>query len=135
MIKKDLFDELREAKLFAILADEVTSNNTEHLALCVRFVDKEYSIREEFLTFIPLQRITGEQIAETILNFLGENNIDAENIRGQGYDGASNMSSDRLGVQARIRKIAPLAIYVHCSGHYLNLVIRKSCSLPSFRSF
>ena len=99
IIKTDLFDELRDAKFFAILADEVTSNNTEHLALCVRFVDKECNIREEFLTFIPLQRITGEQIAETILNFLDENNIDAENIRGQGYDGACNMSSDRVGVQ------------------------------------
>ena len=45
------------------------------------------------------------------------------------------MSSDRVGVQARIRNFAPLGFYVHCSGHCLNLVISKSCSLPSVRNF
>ena len=44
-------------------------------------------------------------------------------MRSQGYDGASNMSSGRVGVQARIREKAPLATYVHCNGHCLNLVI------------
>ena len=34
-----------------------------------------------------------------------------------------------FGVQAHIREISPLAIYTHCSGHCLNLVI-TSCSLP-----
>ena len=30
--------------------------------------------------------------------------IDIQNIRGQGYDGASNMSSERTGVQAHIKQ-------------------------------
>ena len=55
-------------------------------------------------------------------------------MRGQGYDGASNMASNRVGVQARIRQEAPLAVYVHCNGHCLNLVINKSCSLPQVRN-
>ena len=42
---------------------------------------------------VQLERITGEQIATSILMFLRENNIPVENMRGQGYDGASNMSS------------------------------------------
>ena len=91
MILKDLFNELKEATFFAILADEVTSHNVEHLSLCVHFVDKECNIREEFLTFVALQRITGEQIADAILNFLAENDIAVENLRGQGYDGAVNI--------------------------------------------
>ena len=57
-------------------------------------------------------------------------------MRGQGYDGANNMSSAGVGVQARITKEAHitkealLATYVHCNGHCLNLVISKSCALP-----
>ena len=74
--------------------------------------------------------MTGERIAESILDFLKESNIPVENMCGQGYDGASNMSSGRVGVQARIREKAPLATYVHCNGHCLNLVISKSCALP-----
>ena len=50
-------------------------------------------------------------------------------MRDQGYDGASNMSSQNVGVQAIIRKDTPLETYVHCSGHCLNLVISHSCML------
>ncbi len=56
--------------------------------------------------------------------------LDICNIRGKGYDGASNMSSSRIGLQACIREKAPLAIYTHCSGHCLNLVISHSCDIP-----
>ena len=44
------------------------------------------------------------------------------------------MSSSRVGVQALIREKSPLAIYTHCSGHCLNLVISHSCCLPSIRN-
>ena len=44
-------------------------------------------------------------------------------MRGQGYDGASNMSGIHRGVQARIRRIIPEAMYTHCKAHCLNLAI------------
>ena len=44
------------------------------------------------------------------------------------------MSSSRVGVQALIREKSPLAIYTHCSGHCLNLVISHLCSLPMIRN-
>ena len=130
IILQSILNELNSAKFYAILADEVTSHNVEHLAICARFVDKHKDIREEFLGFLELERITGEKVAECILGFLKENGIPAVNMRGQGYDGASNMSSPQVGVQARIKQFAPLATYVHCSGHCLNLVISKSCAQP-----
>jgi len=54
---------------------------------------------------------------------LKEWGLHLDDIVGQGYDGAASMSSERVGLQARIRAEAPLAVYVHCSGHSLNLVI------------
>jgi len=60
--------------------------------------------------------------------------LEIENVRGQGYDGAANMSSDNVGVQRRIRERSPKAVYVHCSGHCLNLVISHSCALPKIRN-
>ena len=38
-ILNEILDELREARFYAVPADEVTSHNQEQLALCVRFVD------------------------------------------------------------------------------------------------
>lgn len=44
------------------------------------------------------------------------------------------MSSMRVGVQARIKKRAPLAMYVHCNSHVLNLCIAAACKLPPVRN-
>ena len=116
------------------MVDEVTSHNREVMPLCVRFVDKEKNIREEFIQFSSLTRVTGEAIAAQVCSDLRSLDLDLTNIRGQGYDGASNMSSERVGVQALIRKESPLAVYTHCSGHCLNLVISHSCSTPMVRN-
>ena len=134
IILKNIVNEVKKAVFYSVLAYEVSSHNREHLALCIRFVDDKKAVREEFLGFVELERITGEEIAATIVRFLNENGIPIAGMRGQGYDGASNMSSDRVGVQKRIRELAPQATYVHCHSHCLNLVITKSCSLPDIHS-
>ena len=130
IILRDLVHKIKEAKYFSIMADEVTSHNSEQLALCIRFVDGSNNIREEFISFSNVKRITGEHLALEILQVLQNLDLQVENVRGQGYDGASSMSSGRVGVQARIQEHAPLATYIHCSGHCLNLVISRSCALP-----
>ena len=69
---------------------------------------------------MSLERITGRYNAEKIMD------LPIENIRGQGYYGVCNMSSERIGVQAQIQEVSPLARYIHCSSHQLNLVISHS---------
>lgn len=36
------------------------------------------------------------------------------------------------GVQAKIRLESPLAKYVHCASHRLNLVLNTACGIPEF---
>jgi len=48
-------------------------------------------------------------------------------LRGQGYDGAANMSGQKSGVQKLIPDQQPKAMYTHCAGHSLNLAIVTSC--------
>ena len=134
MILKNLLEEIEAANLYSIITNEITSHNKEQLALCARFIDKNNDVREDFIAFIHLPRITGEVIAETIVSTLQGVGLKIENVRGQGYDGAANMSSDNVGVQRRIRERSPKAVYVHCSGHCLNLVIYHSCALPQIRN-
>ena len=134
-IRESLLREIKEAKYFSILCDEVTdSANLEQLSLVVRFVDKECDIREEFLDFESAERITGAVISNLILAKLQQWGLDLLNCRGQGYDGASNMSSQARGVQGLIARRNPKAVYVHCNSHVLNLVLVKACTLPSVRN-
>ena len=133
-IQHQLLCEIKEAKFYAVLADEVTCHNVEQMPLCIRFVDKNCNIREEFLEFVPLKRVTGIFIGEAILSKLEEWQLPAEDMRGQGYDGAKSMSSDRVGCQAIVRQQAPLAVYTHCSDHCLNLVVAGAFKLPNVRN-
>ena len=87
------------------------------------------------MTCQRMTRITGKHIAEGMNNFLHDNGLNVENVRWQGYDGASNMFSSRAGVQGRFKEVAPLGMYVHCCGHCLNLVIGRLSSLPEIRNF
>ena len=64
IVLQGIIDKIKQAKLYSIMADEVTSHNTEHLAICARFVDNENNVREEFMTFLKLERATGEYVAE-----------------------------------------------------------------------
>ena len=55
-------------------------------------------------------------------------------MRGQGYDGAKNMSRERVGTQAIVRRKAPLAVYTLCSSHCYNLVLVQACKLTIVRN-
>ena len=99
----------------------------------LRLVDNIFNKREEFLDFISTERITGEVLAHAIKESLHWFDLDFQNCRGQGCDGASNMSSAR-GVQGRLLAGNPKAMYIHCNSHVLNLCIVEACSLPPIRN-
>ena len=77
---------------------------------------------ERFLTFIPIESHTREALATTVLIFLNKHDIDLKNLQGQSYDNAPNMSGCYNGLQAHICQINPLAHYIPCAAHSLNLV-------------
>ena len=116
-------------KIFSVLADEVSSHNVEHLPICLRFVDGECNIREEFIGFVKLERVRAVDIADAIIHTIENLGLSVQYLRGQGYDGAATMSGERSGVQARIRERQPKALYTHCAGHSLNLAVLNSCSI------
>jgi len=61
-------------------------------------------------------------MADTVFSILKKYNIDIAYLRGQSYDNAKNMSGIYSGLQARIKEVSPLADFVPCSAHSLNLV-------------
>ena len=83
---------------------------------------------------ITVERITGEALSTAILSRLNACGLDVSKCRGQGYDGASTMSSSRVGVQKRIADVAPLAFYTHYQSHQLNICVVKACSIPQIRN-
>jgi hypothetical protein len=54
---------------------------------------------------------------------LARYNLHVLNMRGQWYDGASNMCGTWNGVKALFFKDCPYAYYVHCFAHRLQLTL------------
>ena len=75
------------------------------------------------MDFLEVERITGRVLGEAILKWLREHDLSPADMRGQCYDGASNMSGARLGVKSVVQKAAPKAMYFHCAAHRLNLSV------------
>ena len=70
--------------------------------------------------FTPLgeieERVTNTSAAnltQEIIQLLDSRGLKIENIVGQAYDGAANMSGVYSGVQTRIKELNPRALFVH----------------------
>ncbi|KDO39399.1 hypothetical protein CISIN_1g042551mg, partial [Citrus sinensis] len=77
----------------------------KHMAIVLRFVDKDVTSKDG------------------IYSLLSHNNLNIQNIRGQGYDGTSNMWGEWNGLQALILKDCPYVYYIHCLAHRLQLAL------------
>ena len=76
---------------FSVLADEFDSHHVEQLPLCIRFVDDDNDIRDEFLEFGQSKRTDGKSIAEEIYDKLKKVGLDVNNCQGQRYDNAADI--------------------------------------------
>ena len=65
-----------------------------------------------FYILLPTQSL---QLFVTVFNW--------SKCRGQCFDGASNMTGHQKGVATQIAQEEPRALFTHCYGHSLNLVL------------
>eukprot|EP00731_Ephydatia_muelleri_P031439 Em0022g953a len=124
-----------------ILGDEVQDvASIEQITFVLRYVHHEgesYVVKESlsFAGFKEQHReMTGEAVASTILQKLDELGLNCDNLRGQGYDGSGSMAGIRKGASSIVLQKYPLATYIHCCSHILNLSIASSCSVVLVRN-
>ena len=131
LLRNEIVKEITRAKFFSIMADEAADVSVkEQLSLVIRFVDDKSNIREEFLEFIHCKDGTsGKAISDVILHQLVQLGIDIKNCRGQGYDGAGNMSGKNKGVIKNIQDWCGKALGCHCQAHLLNLGVVSACKI------
>ncbi|XP_047320270.1 zinc finger MYM-type protein 1-like [Impatiens glandulifera] len=122
-VRNKIRDEIGDSK-FCILVDEAKDiSNKEQMAIIFRFVDVNGVLRERFFQIVHVNDTTAATLKKEICNVLTRYNLEINNMRGQGYDGASNMSGIFNGLQALFLKDCPYAYYVHCFAHRLQLAL------------
>ena len=108
------------------MADECTDvNGMEKLSICVRHVP-DSKVVETFLGCWPLVSTKANDVYQSIVAHLATFGLSPDHIVAASFDGASNMSGQRSGVQALLRKAAPSLVFVHCRSHLLQLALVKA---------
>ena len=126
VVKNEVVQGICETKLYSIMMDETTDvTGKEQVCVVVRFVDASDVIQERQLAFKPVAKTDAETLFSFLKESLESQKLEMRNIVGQCFDGASNMESEHNGVQAKVKHVAPTAMYmyVHCYAHCLNLVL------------
>ena len=122
-VLRKIVTEILISKYWSMSVDSTPDkSHIDQLTFIIRYVSENGKSVERFIKFIPNCDHTGEAISNTILKTLKTHEIDIKDCRGQSYDNASNMSGIYKGVQARITAINPLAEWIPCAAHFLNLV-------------
>ena len=128
IIQQKICSAVKKAGVYSILADETKDcSKVEQLAIVLRYVDIDTATQHEhFLTYIAAESLNAEGLSSYILDTLKKFGLDPKGVVSQGYDEASVMSGHCSGVQHHIKAVAPMAVYVHCYAHCLNLVLVDS---------
>jgi hypothetical protein len=108
----------------------------------VRYLDvtnehNDNEICETFLGFTSVDGSTGKGLTDVVLRFLEKNKLDLKQRRSQGHDNAANMRGKNNGVQKKLSDQNPLAFFMPCECHNLNLVLcdAAKCSVKSVTLF
>ena len=118
-VGESILKRLQKAQFFSIMADECTDISTiEELSVFCRW-EENGTPTECFLDLLPLTKADAESIYTAIVACLRNKSLHVGDIVGMGFDGAATFSGKKNGVQARLKKHAPHAIFVHCHCHML----------------
>ncbi len=114
---------IHSASFVTLMVDETTdASNCEQVVLCIRWVDANFEVHEDFIGVFMVDAIDADTITAVIFDILRRLNLSIAKVRGQCYDGASTMSGKNAGVVATVLKEEPKALYTHCYGHSLSLL-------------
>lgn len=127
---------INQSPFFSVIMDTTQDiSKIDQLSQVIRYVSiildfdgnpKTLQINESFIGFVEILDQSGVGLEESIINCITKNNLNLSKLRGQGYDGAANMSGVYSGVQARLKSKQKLATYIHCASHNLNLVLNDA---------
>ena len=97
----------------------------EQMAMVFRYVDAKGFVKEHFFGLIHVVDTAALTLKKGIYS-LSQYCLDIQNIRGQGYDGASNMRDMWNGLQALILNDCLYAYYTNCFAYRLQLASVKA---------
>ena len=122
-ITDNWISDAKEANFFSIQSDEARNiSNKELFPLMNRLVDGKLQIREGFIKFVYCNTgLSGKALSKLLLHENKELRLSMAKCCGQAYKGAKTMAGCQSGAATRLSNAFPLAIFINCFSHRLNL--------------
>ncbi|GAV66288.1 Dimer_Tnp_hAT domain-containing protein/DUF4371 domain-containing protein [Cephalotus follicularis] len=132
VIIKDLGDEF-----FAILVDEGRDLSIkEQMVVILRYVDRKGNVLERFLGIVHVSDTGALSLKVALESLFSKHGLSISRLRGQGYNGASDMKREFNGLKTLMLRENETAYYVHCFAHQLQStlvhVAKNHISIGSF---
>lgn len=98
-VLREVVSSIQAACFYTIMSDEATDcSNKEQVVIVLRWVDENLAVHEDFIGLYTVDSIESKMLLSIIEDTLMRLNLSTRKIRGQCYDGASNMSGIRSGL-------------------------------------
>lgn len=122
-------NELKQCIFYSVQIDDTTDiTQKTQCSVILRYITNKSELVERFFGFYDVSEDrSAEGLFNLITSLLQEFNIENKLV-GQCYDGASVMAGNLNGLQARIKELAPNALFIHCLAYRLNLVLQYGCN-------
>ncbi|XP_057998556.1 uncharacterized protein LOC131177545, partial [Hevea brasiliensis] len=110
--------------LFSILVDECRDVSIkEQMTVVIRYVNGSGCVIENFIGLVHVHNINAASLKKRIESLLSTYSFSISSLRGQGYDGASNMRDEFNGLKSLILKDNSSAYYIHYFAHQFQLTL------------
>ncbi|KAG6639849.1 hypothetical protein CIPAW_10G130700 [Carya illinoinensis] len=90
-VRNVIREEIGDVKFCILIGEAWDESKKEQMAIILRFVDNDGFIREPFFHIVHVKDTMALTLKNEIYVLLSRYDLQIENIRGQGYDGESNM--------------------------------------------
>lgn len=127
MVVSKIVTAVQEQGVCSIIADGTQDESKlEACCLLLRYVEVDSNgipkPVERAIGIFTTGDSAGQCLSGEMVKCMDSVGVDIKCVIGQSYDGASNMSGKYNGVRAKIEEMQPMALYIWCKGHRLNLV-------------
>ncbi|XP_057786232.1 uncharacterized protein LOC131003703 [Salvia miltiorrhiza] len=111
-------------KVFTMLVDEARDVSLkEQMGVVLRYANDKGCVVERYIGIVHVVDTCSHSLEDALSALFVKHGLSLSKLRGQGYDGASNMRGEFNGLKALILEENPYAMYIHCFSHQLQLIV------------
>ncbi|XP_065848746.1 uncharacterized protein [Euphorbia lathyris] len=112
--RKFILNEIGDKFFSLLIAGTEDSSVNEHMTVVLRFVNNFGEVTERFLGVVHVSDTPTQCLKNAVDSFFIKNGLSLSKLRGQSYDGVSNMREELNEVKTLILNENKYAHYIHC---------------------